>query len=205
MALLDWITVTEAKLALNIQASDTSQDTEVGSYVTAVSLRLDDLAGPVVQRSVTERHHGGRAWFYPNKTPLLSVTSVTEHTRGVPLALTVETLTTLPADGYLLDQGEVHDTVVRRRKSGADASFPAGERNVVLVYVAGRYADTASVDAKFKQAAAKMLTMLWRADQGAGTVTFGAEEPVPLGGLGFSVPAAVLDLLRSELRAPTVA
>lgn len=201
MADTDILSSAEAKLALNIAASDTSQDTELASYITAVTGMLDSLVGPVVARTVTsESHDGGTATVFLARRPVSSVTAVSEFSYTTEQALAAESNSTKTANDYLLEAAR---GVLRRRSGGGDARFASGRRNVLVTYSAGRYASTGAVEAKFKQAAAVALTNLWRREQGSGTETFGAFEPsapVP----GFGLPNAVLDLLMDEVQAPEI-
>lgn len=205
--ILDLLTLDEGKRALNIPLADTSFDTEVASYITAVSQRIDDLCGPVVQRTITgEAHDGGAAYIFPVHTPVVSVTSIAQYLSGSATTLTAETVSSAVSSNYLLTAAGTHASLVRRRSSWSDSVFPAGRANVVITYVAGRFTNTAAVSAKFKQGAAKMLSVMWKGDQGAGTVTFGAPvDAGDLGIIGFAIPRAVLELLAEEIRPRVVA
>lgn len=204
---LDLLTLDEGKRALNIPLADTTFDTEVASYITAVSQRIDDLCGPVVQRTITgETHDGGAAYIFPVHTPVVSVTSIAQYLSGTATTLTAETVSSSTSSNYLLTDAGTHASLVRRRSSWSDSVFPAGRANVVITYVAGRFANTAGVSPKFKQGAAKMLSVMWKGDQGAGTVTFGAPvDDGDLGIIGFAIPRAVLELLAEEIRPRVVA
>lgn len=203
---LDVVSLAEARSALNIQSADTSQDTELASYITAVSRRLDDLCGPIVKRTVTsEEYVGGSGtialrYAPASRTAATTITSVTEYSGGTAQALSAETLTTSTAYDFAFDAAT---GVLTRRSSWGDSTF--GAQRVVVTYSAGRYANTAAVDPKFKQAALIMLSHLWTSEQGVGgSATFGANEA----GVGiptFFVPNAVLELLADELRPPAVA
>lgn len=202
---LDLVTLAEAKNAINLTAA--SQDVELAAYVTAVSRRLDDLCGPIVVRTVTEQHAGGGSTLFLRQAPVsptaaTTVTTVTEYSGGTPQVLTAESLTVNGAYGYQFD---ARLGVITRRAGWATTTF--GTQTVVVVYQAGRYATTATVDAKFKQAAAMMLAHLWRREQGAGTVTFNEFGTNDAGGTpsGFAIPNAVIELLQYELRSPAVA
>lgn len=198
---LDLLTLDEGKRALNIPLADTSFDTEVASYITAVSQRIDDLCGPVVKRTVTgEVQDGGSDVVFPTYSPVLSVTTVTEYLSGTGTALTAETLTT--AGDYLVEDLGTHNSRIMRRSRFGGRPFGAGK--IAITYVAGRVNDTASVSPKFKQGAAKMLSHMWKGDQGAGSATFGAPE-TPLLGLGFAIPNAVVELLAQEIAPPVMA
>lgn len=202
---LDVVTLAEAKAALNIQSSDTTQDTELASYVTAVSRRLDELCGAIVKRTITaEEYPGGGAvvylrWAPVSATATTTITSVSEYSSGSAQALTAETLAASTGYDYSFDAVTGR---LSRRSSWTDSTFAT--QKVVVTYSAGRYATTAAVDPKFKVAATIMLAQLWRREQGVGgSATF----PIAAGGgiPTFSVPNAVLELLADELRPPTLA
>jgi hypothetical protein len=79
-----------------------------------------------------------------------------------------------------------------------DASFPCGRQAVVLTYVAGWYAATASVDPQVKTATQIVFAHLWRAEHGSGNQTFGTEDVVfPA---GFAIPRRALELLGTKLQ-----
>lgn len=205
--LLDVITLPEALKAVNLPAGSSSHDSELAAYVTAVSRRLDDLCGPIVLRTVTgERHDGGHPLVFlkqapQSRTSATSITTLTEYDCGTAQVLTAEDLAVASTTNFLFER----DTgIIRRRASWKDVRF--GATAVVVTYAAGRYAATASVDAKFKQAAAMMLAHLWRREQGSGTVSFsefdadGAASLTP----SFAVPRAVVELLADEVKGPVV-
>ena len=201
MATLDVITSSEAKDALSIPAADTSHDSVVlPAYITAVSLRLDELVGPIVNRTLTnEAHDGGGYAVRLDKYPQASVTSVTEYRSTDATALTAETVSTSPANGYLW----IPTTGVILRRSGKlDYPFPPGRQNVLVTYVAGRAANTAAVDSRYKLAAQIMLAAIWRREQAGLSQSFGE---LPSLGATFAVPNAVLELLNDQLLGPEVA
>lgn len=199
---LDVISLAEAKRALNIEAADTSQDTELASYITAVSRRLDEKCGAIVKRTVTdEEYPGGTGMIVLRQAPAspnasTTISTVTEYSGGSAQVLTAEALTTSTAYDYAFD---AKTGMISRRSTWTNATF--GLQRVKITYSAGRYADTASVDQKFKQAAAIMLSHLWRAEQGVGgSATFGgADESGPHYGL---MDAQVDILLEGEFLPP---
>jgi hypothetical protein len=205
-AALDWLTLAEAKQALNIDAAVTTFDAEVASYVTAVSQRLDELTGAMVYRTITdETHHGGLASVTLNYRPVVSISAISEYAYTTQTTLTAETNATKPTSGYLLD---ANWGVLYRRSGGGDSLFPTGMGNVVVTYVAGRYATTALVDPKYKQAAATFLAHLWRLEQGSGSATFGGVSETTSGlspGFGFAIPNRVMELVAEDLAPPAVA
>lgn len=204
MATLDVISLAEAKSALNLSGT-TAHDTELPGWITAVSLRLDELIGPVVRRAVTEKHDGGCRRIFLRNHPNTSITSITEYAGTVATALTLETSALKPAGGYLPEDYEPDPAllsgIVHRRSGDADASFPLGRKNIEVTYVAGRFADTASVDERAKKAATLMLINLWRSQQDStGTV---GEFDVPQSIFpAFAVPRAVRQLWDGEIQDP---
>lgn len=192
----DLLTLAEAKAAINVATSDTTVDTELAQVITAASRMCDQVYGPVVTRTVTsEVHDGGLGTIWPRQTPALSVTSVTEYDYTTSTALTAETNLSKPSSGYLL-VGDGHRVKLLRRSAGSDAKFPAGRGNVLVTYTAGRYASTAAVDARFKEACAVVVVHLWQhRGAGSGATGFAGEGPA-FGAVPFST-----DVLRQKLRA----
>lgn len=205
---LDVVTLAEAKLGVNIATSDTSQDTELAAYITAISRRIDSLCGPVVARTIAEEDHltHGQSVIETRLRPIYDMLGVVEYSSdGTHIHLTEETVTTKPADAWLVDPTTTSRFRVLRRSQGMPYTFPV-DGIVRLEYSAGRYANTASVDPVFKQAAAIMLANLWRREQGVGSSTFGTAGDMfnPLIPT-FAVPRAVLELLAEYLRPAGIA
>lgn len=199
MATNDLLSAAEARAAVAIDTSDTSQDANLAIYNTAVSLRLDELCGPVVQRTVTsELHNGGNYFIQLYNRPVASVTTATEYVGTTGTTLTAESNSSKPSSAYML---ETRTGILRRRASGGDTRFATGRQNIAVTYVAGRYATTSAVDERFKLAAQIMLSHIWRVERGGGNQTFG--EFVPSGS-SFAVPNRVLELLADELLEPVV-
>jgi hypothetical protein len=198
----DLLTLTEAKSAVNTTTTAGSQyDAELRALIAAVSQRLDEMLGPVVQRTVTETHDGGQSWITPASTPVFSVTSLTEYSNTTAQVLAAETNTTKTAYDYLLDSDGRHGVWIRRRSTNSDACFPVGRRNVSLVYVAGRYANTATVGSRFKEAAAITLAHLWRSEQGFAGFTSGPDEfGNQILGVPWAIPRRAIQLVQEDVR-----
>lgn len=197
MATLDLLALDEATKALAASVGGSSP--LVAEWVTAASLALDDLCGPIVVRAITdELHDGGSCEIFPRLCPFVTVTTLAEYDRaGASTALTAETYATKPAQGYIV-VGEI----IYRRASGSSARFAAGERNIRLSYTAGRYADTASVSPKFKRACAVIVSHMWGLEHGTGNSTFGqVGDGQVFTPSGFAVPRRALELLGRDVRA----
>lgn len=189
---LDVVSLAEAKRMLSVGAVDTKDNDHLERLVTVVSRRLDKLVGPIVQRTVTaEQHDGcsGAVWTY--LAPCEVITTVVED--GV----------TLSASDYHAEVYEPDPSLYRgeivRLSGGWPTFWSPGFHNVQVTYTAGRFEDTASVGAVYKEAAALMLKNLWRAyNENVGQVN---EYDVPVSNFPtFAVPQVVRDLLHSELQ-----
>jgi hypothetical protein len=190
---LDVVTLAEARAELG----GGQDEVLLAVYITSVSRLLDSACGPVVQRAVTgETHDGGMGHILLDNFPVASVTSLVEYQGTSPLTLTAEAASTSPSSGYVAD---FSTGKVIRRAGKMDWRFYPGRGNVVVSYVAGRYASTATVDPRFKRAAFITLRNLWSREQGMGTVTFGPDG-APLVGATFALPNAAAAFIRDDIR-----
>jgi hypothetical protein len=186
------LTREEAYDALNDPTSARSVPTSdrdgevVDLWVPALSRRIDQLCGPVVSRSVTERHSGG-CDLALRTAPVLSVTTV--HVDGSLVA----------SSGYELN-------IDNRWLPIVEGTFAAGTRNVTVVFAAGRYASTATVDPLFKMAAGAILRRLWSREAGAWARGGSPFEEAAGGMVGFykAVDPMVSEFLGGELLPPGV-
>ena len=210
MATLDILTVAEGiRAALGV---DTGHEDDVARMVTAVSGRIDKLVGPVVNRTVTEYHHGGAYDIVPRQTPLSAVTTL-KHADGATVTTYTEDTwgEAGNADGFLVEQSGSypHDVRVFRRSSGAVVSWPTGQGSLELVYVAGRAATTAVVAERYKEVAIEIMRRLWDREASAWAR---APDPFVVEGAGsgssrfFKVfDYVVAEHLGDELKPPGVA
>jgi len=198
VAVLDVLTTDEA---LDVVDSPGASTVKLDAIVSAVSARLDELVGPVVRRTITtERHVGsyGCAAVSLRRFPIASVTTVLEYSSsGASTALTEETSTVKPGEGFLLaptlaePELELFGPALYRRASGGPATF---ESEVSVTYIAGRFETTAAVSERYKEAARICVANLWqRVAPGAGRVgEYDAPRfPFP----SFAVPTAARLLL----------
>lgn len=197
---LDLLTLAEAIRALHLPDSFSNDDqlAEIEQMNTGVARDIDDLCGPVVIRNVTE-------WLSPAateeaitvaKTPISSVTSIVEWLAGTSTTVTAADEDTSPTNGYLLIGTGHNQSILRRLGTGA-GYWQAGDRTVVVTYAAGRYANTAAVDRKFKRVAAAALRAEWAASSPA------RQRTMELEGDEFAqyanTDAMIRDRLRGEL------
>lgn len=211
MAANDLLTIDEARRA-GPGEGIVAHDEDLQIIVTGISTRIDKLCGPVVHREIVdERHDGGDVRIWLDHPPAHAVTSVTEWAGGVATVLDPESDATRPVDGFLLDHTHLMSYVWRRR-SGADARFAAGRRNVVVTYTAGRFATTATVDERFKMAAQSIIRRVWKRESEAWAQTpdFFSSVDDPAGqdrfrGFFRAVKPMVDELLADELLPPAAA
>lgn len=202
---LDILTLTEGHTAVNIPVSNTDHDTELAQHITAVSRIIDSQVGPVVNRTITAEVHRGGGAVRLNHTPVSSVTTVREASAG--------TITTHPAvtfgqttTGYTIDTQ--FPGVIYYAASGYASPWPYGS-DVEVTYVAGRAANTAGVDARFKACAAAILRRLWKRESG----TWGQSSDFFVGQDGqvdtvgfFRVAKPIIDdMLADQRLAPAIA
>jgi hypothetical protein len=192
---LDVLTIAEARSAVAL-GSDTSMDTVLAAWVTAISRQLDQLCGPVVVRTITaETCDGGASTIRLRYTPVSSITSIAEYLNTTSTTLTAESNTTKTVSNYRVD---LRSGTIRRRNTNSDACFADGRGNIEVTYVAGRAANTAAVDSKFKQAASMMLRAAWVGEQASGSQTF--EQGFDPTLLGPKLLNRVQALLEGEMR-----
>lgn len=188
--------------------SSTTQDGQLARVITAVSRRLDLLVGPVVTRTITNEPHAfattipwsSRDTIELEWCPVTSITTVTNYLGTTATVLTAQTAGTSPANGYYAETYKPNPTLLSgiiERKTGL-YRYPFGDL-VTVTYVAGRYADTASVDPMFKEAASYMLRNSWRAYQQSTAPYQEFEVPQQTFPTYFD-PNVVLELLANDVK-----
>ncbi len=201
MAATDLLSLEDALAAVRLSASNTIHAARLEGYVTAVSLAIDELVGPVVRRTVTgEQHPGGCGHVRLRRTPISSVTTVKVWDAGISTTLTGETLSV--AGGYLAEQDGDDPTLLsgtlRRRSSWTSILWEYG--TVEVTYVAGRYASTAAVQgSRFHTAAVLTLKSVWQGETDTVAVVGEYEQPIS----AFPrvvIPQAAKDLLSDQIQ-----
>lgn len=202
---LDILAEAEAVQAINRTGAAPA---DLPQMVTAVSRVIDALVGPVVVRTVTaELHAGGTCAVYLHRRPVTSVTTV----REAQAPGTIETLAAVAwgaaGSGYFapasIDDPTLKSGVIRRKLNGRDSEFYPGSDAVEVTYVAGRYANTAAVDERFKECCAAVLRRLWKREAGAWsqTPTFLEQaDASPSSGFYRAVRPIVEELLADEVQ-----
>ncbi|MET8624539.1 hypothetical protein ABZW30_12410 [Kitasatospora sp. NPDC004669] len=201
MSIVDLASV---KLHLNIPSTDTRQDTELARFISTADDQARYVCGPITAELHTEWHDGGRPVISLDWQPVSSVTSVTEYVASSTWNLTEQPLGGGGMDSYGyttdLDRG-----TITRRAVGMDVPFPAGRKNVKVVYTAG----TGAVPPTVFLGALELVRHLWQMTQQAGRPRFGSAGGLDADGalvpMGFALPARVLELWAPFRRPPGVA
>lgn len=191
---LDILSDAEGRKACSIGALDSSKADLLAIAITAASRRLDECVGPVVKRSITSETcspHGSMVEL--SMGPVSAISSVTED--GTALAA---------ADWYALPykpNPQLLSGVIVRRAGDYEYPWDCGLGTVTVGYLAGRFASTSSVEAKYKQGCALILKNLWRTYED--NVGQADEYDVPtISFPSVAVPKAVRDLLTEEWQTP---
>ena len=197
----DLLSLDDALAAVRLSPSHTQHVPRIQGYVSAVSAAVDELVGPVVQRTITgERHEGGRSEIRLRRTPVASVTTVKVWVRGVSTTLTAETLSA--AGNYYAEPSEDDPTLLcgelYRRSLWSSILWECG--TVEVTYVAGRYENTAAVvGTRFHTAAVLALQNLWQGVADSVAVLNEFEQPVTAFP-AVVLPRAVRDLLWDQVQ-----
>ena len=181
---LDVLSLDDAKTAINMELTNTDHDYELARQITAISRLMDRMVGPVVQRSVTELHETDGETVILDWSPVDSIGSVLED-QGTG---SIGTLTAHSfggtVDGYYAEPdwrgGTFLSGVLQRRWTGRQGAWPH-RAEVQVTYTAGRYADTASVDARFAECASEILRRLWKREAGTWAQASSFFETLPEG------------------------
>lgn len=178
------LSLADAKQHLN--KTTTTDDDEIRSWVESITAGIEGLCGPVVVRTVTERHEGRRVpVICLRQTPILSVTSVVAILTGG----TTYTVADLDVDT---------ETGVVQRKDGGTLTGP-----LRVTYSSGRRI----VPAAMSSAARIILQHLWRTQQGPGRPQLGVGDfdvTEPIAGFGYAIPNRALQLLEPYRLPPGV-
>lgn len=201
----DVLTLEATKRAIRAALNSSVQDDRYEGLITGASQWLDRMCGPVVRRTVTEYHDGGRPWIWMRACPLSSITSVVEYTSGTAVTVTAESVSA--AGGYLAEADSTLEPAgllngrLWRRYGFTEYCWVSGHQNVAVTAVAGRYASTVAVaGSRFEQAA--LILVKWMAQAYATQVAQPGGYDVPFPSTPRTVPLAVQQLLAEDWRQP---
>lgn len=192
----DIVTLTETKLYLNIPTGDTTQDTELGGFISAATPVVEDLVGPVVPRQFDEWYDGGQSWIFLRHIPIadatVDVTAVTEFSGSTGVVLTEVNEPAPSGASYRYNDGMIYRIGCR---------FSAGFANIHVVYTAGRNPTPANI----KQGALEIIRHNYQLSQQGGRPAFGgAADDVIFTPSGFAVPTRAYEWLAPHRHEPLV-
>jgi hypothetical protein len=181
--------LSDAKDALNIPQTVTSNDSEIQSYIATIGSCLERMTGgPLVNRAFTERTEmqASQTVIPVRQRPLVSVTSITSASGG---AIDISAGLDLDTNAGLI-----------RRKLGLPfyGPFFAWLPQVTVAGVAGW---GTSVPAAFNSAARIILQNLWDTQHGPSarpSMGGGPPEMVTMPGFGFAIPNQAAELLNGS-------
>lgn len=197
------VALADVKDYLNLSAADTSHDAELQRFIEASTPVIENIVGPVINKTYTETYDGGESFIELRHRPVVSVTSVTEYRGSVSYTLTAQTT---PATGGAYNYVADLDTGrVMRYSSGVETSFPAGRDSVTVVYISG---EPSQIPANIVLGTLELIRHLYQQTQQGGRPRFPSSTAVEDSAappLGFAVPNRVRELLEPHRRAPSVA
>lgn len=184
--MVDILTLSDARAALRLAATDTTNDADLqATYIPAVTPMVEDLAGPIVQRTGVVRTFDGGKPSIALPSAVTAVTAVTES--GVTLTSGTDYVADL-ASGVLF-----------RGSATTPGSWADGVQNVTVTYDAG----TGVVPPNVLLAARIILRQLWQADQQGARPQFGSPETDTVTTpSGFAIPKRAFELLQPTQDVP---
>lgn len=180
------LSLADAKKHLKRPPGRSDRDDEIQGWTESITRGIEGLCGPVVVRTVEERHDVSRA-----------TTIVLQHVPALELVGVSPILSTGTA--YAVEDLDLDpETGVVQRLDGGTLIGP-----LRAVYKAGRPVVTANITS----AARIILQHLWRTTQGPGrpqpgTGDFDVTEPIA--GFGYAIPNRALQLLEPDRLPPGV-
>jgi len=198
------VTLGDVKDHLNIPAATNTHDLELLLTIDAVTPVVENITGPILQRSFTETYDGGGVFISTRHRPLVSVESVSEY-RG-PIRYDLTQVATIDAGTIYSYTWEPTGRIVRRTVGGGVATFPPGPNAVTVKYTAGY----AQVPANVSYGTKELIRVNYQQTQQAARRPFGggaaAQDDTPgTTILGFFVPNRVRELLAPSRRHPSIA
>ena len=179
MAIVDGlVTLADVRKSLGLAVTDTSNDADLENYIEAATPVIENITGPLIQRSRVFTFDGGSSTVVV-PVRFASVTSVVES--GVTITdfvtdLQAATITAGTTDG-------VRD-------------FAYGYQNVVVTVSVG----AATVPANVQLAARELVRFWWQQGRQANIPAFGDAPESGVTPMGFAVPKRVMELLEPNKR-----
>ena len=195
------VSLDEVKAHLN--KTDFTDDLELEGFIEAATPLIENITGPVINRTVVEYHDGGSMSISLDQMPVASITSIVETYGQTNYTLAQVEMGTAQS-GFSYSFSPTTGQVIRRAFNSA-AIFPQGEKNIAVTYVAGR----ATVPANIRLATMMLVQHLWTTSQmnrNGGRPTLGGDDIfTPNVGMAYAMPNRVKELLVPSALVPGVA
>lgn len=176
------ISIEDARAALNLATSDRTPDEEIRLYVQAATEIVEDLVGPVLTASVTEKHTGG-GYALGLFRKATAITSVTEDG------------TALTSGDYSLDPNS--GLLWRGTYPGAGTWSADTTAGITVVYTVGAAVVPPSVILAGRELVRHLYAVgqqPWRQPYGGGI-----EDAMLTTPSGYAVPNRVVQLLKPHM------
>ena len=193
------VTLEEVKKHLN--KADFLDDEELQGFIDAATPMVENIYGPVINRTITEYQSGGTSTLVLNYLPILSITSIIETYGQTNYTLTRVNLGDIN-NGFAYTCDLPQGRIVRRAYN-AEANFPTGRDNVQIIYVVG----CASIPSNVRLGTLMLIAHLWTTSQlnrNGNRPSLGGDDSFTPG-MGFAVPNRVKEILQASPRVPGVA
>jgi hypothetical protein len=166
----DLLSESEARAAASSGTYAPDDELTLSIMVGAITERVEDLCGPVVQRLVSNETHTNvrSSQIVLRQGPITAVTLVEEGLTVIPAEVWG-----VSSSCYRIEPGRTLSAagsgILTRRQASQNVSWAP---NVRVTYIAGRCATTALVPTDIKEAAIIAIKNVW-SSQSAGTIEVG--------------------------------
>jgi len=196
------------KAHLNIRADDQRADDELQGFILAAADLARNHCGPFLPETHTQYFDGGVSTIVPDWLPLANVISCTEY-YGLSGYVLAEQDLGAQTSAFAFTVDKTTGAITRRTFGGGAAPFAVGNKNVKLVYTAGR---AGQVPYAVRLGVLELIRHLWQMTQqsGGGRPRFGSagygDEGTPTAvPTGFALPTRVIELWSAARRSPGIA
>lgn len=131
----DIVTLDDVKTFLGIDLSDTTNDTNLNTWISAATNWATYVSDAIIPTTYTEVHSGGGPKIVLFNTPIISVSSVIEYMGTVAYTLADAEAGTNETYSYSIDNAAAG--IISRRWNGFVGNFLPGVNNIVITYKAG--------------------------------------------------------------------
>lgn len=143
---LDIVSLETARAALSLGRTDVSKQPDLERLISAASQVVEDHAGVVIKRSITESHDGVNYALTLRHYPVVAITAAT-------------------VDGTAMTAGQLADYIVPTDNYGqveGNYARPIYPNGLSITYTAGRFDAVADVTGYWREACLIQLRHMWQ-------------------------------------------